>query len=54
MFQSPDDAEALGATIMSVEEKMALCDVIFQDLLVVQRILKVSYVPVHRISISFD
>lgn len=43
MFQFSDNAEALGAKIESVEEKITLCDVIFQDLLAVQRILKVHY-----------
>ncbi|MCJ8728514.1 hypothetical protein PDJAM_G00005250 [Pangasius djambal] len=38
--QFPDSAEALGTMMESIEERLALCDVVFQDLLAVQRILK--------------
>lgn len=45
MFQLPDDAEALDAKIASIEEKIALCDMVFQDLLSLQRIVKVNHAP---------
>ncbi|GAA6103018.1 uncharacterized [Tachysurus ichikawai] len=38
--QFSDDAEALGVMVLSVEDKVALIDVIFQDLLAVQSIIK--------------
>lgn len=47
MFQFPDNAEALGAMIASIEERIALCDVVVQDLLAVQRIVEVNYAPIY-------
>ncbi len=35
-----DNAEALSEMMTSIEEKMALCDMVLQDLLAVQRIVK--------------
>lgn len=46
VFQFSDDAEALGVMVLSVEDKVALIDVIFQDLLAVQSIIKVNYAPI--------
>lgn len=42
MLQVPDDAKALDVMITSLEEEIALCNVVFQDLLAVQKIVKVQ------------
>lgn len=47
MFQSPANAEALGENIASIEETIALCNMIVQDLLTIRRKVKVNCAPIY-------